>query len=102
LVTTHIGPRFGHEALGEIHNSDISQWSAELHACGYQHSTVLGVISLLGRILGDAAEDGLIPATPIHHGVTARRCPTSREKMGSRGVNIGTAEPAPIRESQRE
>lgn len=72
-----IGPRFARLTLGDIHSSDITQWSAELHACGYEHSTIQGIIGLLGRILGDAVEDGLIPANPVHHhrnrGKRARR-----------------------------
>lgn len=67
LVAKHIGRHFAHVALGDIHSSDISQWSAELHARGYQHTTVHGIIGLLGRILGDAVDDGLIPANPVHH-----------------------------------
>jgi integrase len=67
LVTKHIGPRFAHLALGDIHSSDINRWSAELYACGYEHSTVQGIIGLLGRILSDAVDDGLIPANPVHH-----------------------------------
>lgn len=67
LVTNHIGPRFAHTALGEIRSSDVNQWSADLHARGYQHTTVHGILGLLGRIVGDAVDDGLIGANPVHH-----------------------------------
>jgi len=67
LVTNHIGPRFVHMALGEIRSSDVNLWSAGLHARGYEHSTVHGILGLLGRILGDAIDDGLIGANPVHH-----------------------------------
>jgi len=77
LVTKHIWPRFAHQALGRIHSSEISQWSTELHAHGYEHTTVQGILGLLGRILGDAVDDGLIAANPVHHhrnrGKRARR-----------------------------
>jgi integrase len=66
LVTTHITPRFGHIQLGELRASDITTWSADLHTAGYQHSTIVGIVSLFRRILGDAVEDGLILANPIH------------------------------------
>lgn len=67
LTRKHISPRFGHTALGVIHSSDIQRWAADLHACGYQHTTVHGLLSLLSRILGDAVDDRLIPANPVHH-----------------------------------
>lgn len=67
LTRKHINPRFGHTPLGDIHSSDIQQWAADLHACGYQHTTVHGLLSLLSRILGDAVDDRLIPANPVHH-----------------------------------
>lgn len=66
LIGTHILPRFGTWPLGDIHASDIGQCSTDLHT-GHEHSTVEGVVSLLGRILGDAVEDGLLPASPVHH-----------------------------------
>lgn len=66
LVDTHIAPRFAHLELGKIHSSDVNQWSADLHA-GYEHTTVHGILSLLGRILGDAVDDGLLNANPVHH-----------------------------------
>lgn len=67
LTRKHISPRFGHNPLGGIHSSNIQQWAADLHACGYQHTTVHGLLSLLGRILGEAVDDNLIPANPVHH-----------------------------------
>lgn len=48
-------------------SSDIQRWAADLHACGYQHTTVHGLLSLLGRILGDAVDDELISANPVRH-----------------------------------
>lgn len=66
LVDKHISPRFGTNPLLDIHASDVSQWSADLHAAGYEHSTVEGIIGLLGRILADAVEDSLLPANPVH------------------------------------
>lgn len=59
------------EELNAVHRTvrarDIQQWAADLHAFGYQHTTVHGLLSLLGRVLGDAADDRLIPANPVHH-----------------------------------
>ncbi|GHF66456.1 integrase [Amycolatopsis bartoniae] len=66
LIGKHINPRFGNCRLGDLHASDITQWAADLHASGYQHTTVEGITSLFSRILGDAADDGLIPANPVH------------------------------------
>lgn len=69
LVERHIGPRFGIRPVGDIIASDVKQWSSELHAAGYEHSTVEGIIGLLSRILADAVEDGLLPVNPVyrHH-----------------------------------
>ncbi|OLF04778.1 hypothetical protein BLA60_39275 [Actinophytocola xinjiangensis] len=67
LIGKHIRPRFGHTTLGDIRSSDIQRWAADLYACGYQHTTVHGLLSLLGRILGDAVDDELIPANPVRH-----------------------------------
>jgi integrase len=66
LVDKHIAPRFGHRPLDNILTSDITTWSRELHAAGYEHSTVEGIIGLFSRILGDAVEDGLLPTNPVH------------------------------------
>jgi integrase len=66
LIDKHITPRFGTIALGDLRSSDLSQWSADLHAAGYEHSTVEGITGLFSRILGDAVEDGLLPANPMH------------------------------------
>jgi integrase len=64
--STHITPRFGHIPLGELQASDVTSWTADLHTAGYQHSTIVGIVSLFRRILGDAVEDGLLPANPMH------------------------------------
>jgi integrase len=66
LVDRHIGPRFGTDPLHDILASDVNQWSTDLHAAGYEHSTVEGIIGLLSRILADAVDDGLLPANPVH------------------------------------
>jgi hypothetical protein len=80
LVERHIRPRFGANSLGDIVASDVSQWSTDLHAAGYEHSTVEGIIGLLSRILADAVDDGLLPANPVHRhhrrGKRAFRIPT--------------------------
>lgn len=66
LVDKHIAPRFGTHPLLDIQASDVTTWSTELHA-GHEHSTVEGILGLLGRILADAVDDGLLPANPVHH-----------------------------------
>jgi integrase len=102
LVTKHLRPRFGHAALGEIHSSDINQWSVDLHACGYEHTTVLGVISLLGRILTDAVDDGLIPTNPVRHhrnrGKRARRIPSEMLWATPEEVLRGALQAAQLRD----
>ncbi|MCE7009993.1 N-terminal phage integrase SAM-like domain-containing protein [Kibdelosporangium philippinense] len=66
LIDKHIIPRFGRTPLGELQSSDIKQWSTDLHTAGYEHSTVEGIVSLFSRILGDAVEDELLAANPVH------------------------------------
>lgn len=66
LVDRHISPRFGIDPLDDILASDVNQWSTDLHAAGYEHSTVEGIVGLLSRILGDAVEDGLLSTNPVH------------------------------------
>ncbi|MFL6140695.1 MAG: tyrosine-type recombinase/integrase [Labedaea sp.] len=67
LLAKHITPRFARTALGEIHSNEVNQWAADLQDGGYEHSTVQGLLGLLGRILGDAVEDGIVAANPVHH-----------------------------------
>lgn len=76
LIGTHIRPRFGAWSLGDIHASDIGQWSTDLHA-GHEHSTVEGVVSLLGRILGDAVETASYPPARSTTITTAANAPSA-------------------------
>lgn len=82
IVGKHIAPRFGAVALAELRPSGISQWSIDLHAAGYRHSTVEGIVGLFSRILADAVEDGLLPANPVHHhGRRGKRAFRIRQEM---------------------
>jgi integrase len=82
IVGKHITPRFGAIPLADLHSRDIKQWSTDLHAAGYEHSTVEGIVGLFRRILGDAVEDGLLPTNPVHyHGRRGKRAFRVREEM---------------------
>ncbi|MEU5852665.1 tyrosine-type recombinase/integrase [Saccharopolyspora shandongensis] len=82
LVGKHITPRFGTTPLIDIHTSDINQWSTDLHADSYEHSTVEGIVSLFSRILAYAVEDELLPANPVrHHHNRGKRAFRIRQEM---------------------
>jgi hypothetical protein len=63
--------RFSNVANHPIHPNNLggafSRASGTRRPCLAEHSTVEGIVSLLGRILGDAVEDDLLPANPVHH-----------------------------------
>jgi hypothetical protein len=98
LVVRHIRPRFGANSLGDIVASDVSQWSTDLHAAGYEHSTVEGIVGLLSRILADAVEDGLLRANPVHRhqrrGRRAFRIPTKYSGQRQRKSSAAHSKPS--------
>lgn len=79
LTRTHLLPRWGTTALGDISGIAVNAWVKKLRATGYATSTVATVVKVLSMMLADAADERLIPANPIrrprrgrhhHHTVT--------------------------------
>ena len=73
LAHTHILPRWGTTALGDITGTAVNVWANKLRARGYAASTVTTILKILTMILGDAADERLIPANPIRRQRRGRR-----------------------------
>jgi len=57
-------PTFAELPVGAIGSFDVQEWVADLDADGYAPATIRKAYQLLGRILNDAVNGGLIAATP--------------------------------------
>ena len=57
-------PVFAHMPIGAISVFDVQEWVSDLHADGYAPATIRKAYQLLGRILNDAVNGGLIARTP--------------------------------------
>ena len=73
LAHTHILPRWGTTALGDITGTAVNVWANKLRARGYAASTVTTILKILTMILGDATDERLIPANPIRRQRRGRR-----------------------------
>jgi hypothetical protein len=78
LTRTHILPRWGTTALGDISGIAVNAWAKKLRG-RYAPATVATILKLLSMMLADAADERLIPDNPIrpqrrgrrhHHTVT--------------------------------
>ena len=66
MLRCHILLRWGSTPVNAITALGVNKWIADLHALGYANSTIAGIVKLLSMILTDAADEGLIPANPVH------------------------------------
>ena len=57
-------PVFADMPIGAINVFDVQEWVSDLDADGYAPATIRKAYQLLGRILNDAVNDGLIARTP--------------------------------------
>jgi hypothetical protein len=71
MLRHHILLRWGRTPVNAITSLSVNKWIADLHTLGYANSTITGIVKLLSMILTDAADEGLIPANPVHR---RRRC----------------------------
>ncbi|MCP2166573.1 tyrosine-type recombinase/integrase [Goodfellowiella coeruleoviolacea] len=62
-LRNHILPKFGHLALNEITRITVKAWVKSLRRT-LADVTVADVVTLLSMVLGEAVEEGLIPANP--------------------------------------
>ena len=66
MLRRHVLLRWGTTPLNAITALGVNKWITDLHALGYANSTTAGIVKLLSMILTDAADEGLIPANPVH------------------------------------
>jgi integrase len=78
ILRCHILLRWGAIPLPAITTLGINRWIIDLRALGYANTTVASIVKLLSMILTDAADEGLIPANPVHR----------RRRRGRRSHNI--------------
>lgn len=64
IVRTHILPRFGGWAIGDLRHSDIRDWLADLKAGGLAAGSVRQNHRVLSLVLDDAVKDGRIARNP--------------------------------------
>ena len=65
--------RFGQRRLVDLRPSEVKQWTSEMAAEGLKDSTVYSNYRRLAQILGDAANDGLIPRSPCSRRTSPRQ-----------------------------
>lgn len=64
LMRTRVFPTFGSQQLARISRPDVKTWIAELEAVGLAPTTIRKCYELVARVLDEAAEAGLIAASP--------------------------------------
>ncbi|MGQ0431875.1 MAG: tyrosine-type recombinase/integrase [Microthrixaceae bacterium] len=64
LLRTRVLPTFGTQQVARISTTDVKAWVAELEAVGLAPATIRKCYQLLARVLDEAAEAGLIAASP--------------------------------------
>src|SRR4051812_30307184 len=55
----------GRHPLNAITTLGVNKWISDLRQLGYANATVATIVKVLSMILTDAADEGLIPTTPI-------------------------------------
>ncbi|WP_116046415.1 tyrosine-type recombinase/integrase [Amycolatopsis palatopharyngis] len=90
FLTKHVLPRWGSTALADITNLQVRTWEKHLRASGLAKTTVDSIIKCFSLTLGDAADEKLIAANPIH----ARR--RGRRRRAHRTPRKVWAEPAEV------
>ncbi|MHB1510831.1 MAG: tyrosine-type recombinase/integrase [Acidimicrobiales bacterium] len=57
-------PRWGEQAIGEVARDDVRVWIGELRGKGYSAGTIRHAVGILGRILRQAVEAGVMQSNP--------------------------------------
>ncbi|USX56399.1 tyrosine-type recombinase/integrase [Lentzea sp. HUAS12] len=73
LTRNHIEPRWGVVPFNAISNLDAHTWAVRLRNGGLSDSTVKTIMKILKMMLADAADEGIIPTSPIHARRRGRR-----------------------------
>jgi integrase len=73
LTRNHIQPRWGSVPFNAISNIDAHSWAIKLRNSGLADSTVKTIMKILTMMLADAADEGIIPASPIQARRRGRR-----------------------------
>ena len=90
LIRNHILPRWGSAPLNTITGSAVHSWAKTLRTQGYAPATITTITKIVSMLLGDAAEERLIPANPIrpqrrgrrhHHTVTEAAWATPEQAL---------------------
>jgi integrase len=80
LTKNHLHPRWGAVPLTEISPAQIAVWVKDLHTT-HQPSTASAIRKLLGLILSDAVEEGLLTTNPVRKRARGRaRSPHARQE----------------------
>jgi integrase len=64
-LQVHILPHWGRHRLGEVTALDVTAWTKQLHH-HLAHSTVTGILCVFSMLMDDAADQRLIPTSPVH------------------------------------
>jgi hypothetical protein len=65
LTRNHIARRWGSVPFNAISNIDVHTWAIKLRNSGLADSTVKTIMKILTMMLADAADEGIIPASPF-------------------------------------
>ncbi|PWK80641.1 integrase [Lentzea atacamensis] len=65
LARNHIAPRWGTVPFENISNLAVHTWAVKLREKGLAHNTVKTIMKILTMMLADAADEGIIPVSPI-------------------------------------
>jgi len=61
----HVLPRLGRRRLADVTTDDVARLIADLDREGFAPWTVRGVVTVLGRVLGNAERRGMIASNPV-------------------------------------
>jgi integrase len=65
LTRNHIVPRWGTVPFENISNLAVHTWAVKLREKGLAHNTIKTIMKILTMMLADAADEGIIPVSPI-------------------------------------
>ncbi|MGW6934653.1 tyrosine-type recombinase/integrase [Lentzea sp. NPDC054927] len=65
LTRNHITPRWGTVPFESISNIAVHTWAVKLREKGLAHNTIKTIMKILTMMLADAADEGIIPVSPI-------------------------------------
>lgn len=61
---SHINNTFGSQRIGDVRPSQVKAWTAGMATAGLAKSYVYAIYRRFAQIMGDAAQDGIIPRSP--------------------------------------